>query len=779
MMRFYINWIIRYRKIMLGILMLVTAAFITQLGNLEVIFDAASALPQNHPYVVVTNRVREMFGNDNMFIIGVTSRSGTVFQSNTLAIVKRINDQIENLPEIVRSSVLSIAARKAKNIFGTEGVLDVTPMMALTPSTQEGLDKISKKIRATPLYTNILISADEKTLFITANFKNSPKGFRIIVDNIKKIIDQEKDSSVDIYLGGEPVFVAAVEEFSMRMGPLFLLALLIIGLIHYEAFRTMQALALPLVTALLAVIWSLGMMGIMGIPVDPFNATTPILILAIAAGHAVQILKRYYEEYNRIKTLHPNMQSTEASHLAITRSVEKVGPVMIAAGIVAAASFFSLMVFEIKVIKAFGIFTGLGILFTLFLEMSFIPAIRAMLKPPALKESTREKQINTWDRVAQAAARLSLFKRKRVYWITFILSVGFLIAALRLHVDGANRKLFYGNIEILQSYDKLNAHSGGTHVLYGLLEGDHVDAIKNPKTLDAMTKIQSFIETQPKIGKTISIADFVKRLNFSMNGNDKKFDRIPDTPEAVGQYLFLYSTIGDPDDFNSYVDNNYQNALITIFLKDNHTDFVRDLIDKTTVFAKGVLGSDIKFSMGGGASSAVALSDVIVHEKILNILQIIIVVFIACSILFRSIVAGLLIIVPLIMTVLGNLGLMGILGIPLQVATAVVSAMGVGIGADYAIYLTYRMREELRGGGDETEAVQRAFGSSGKAILFVSSAVAGGYSVLMLSYGFNIHLWLGLLICTAMIFSGASSLTLFPSLILSFRPKFIFGNTKK
>ncbi len=196
-------------------------------------------------------------------------------------------------------------------------------------------------------------------------------------------------------------------------------------------------------------------------------------------------------------------------------------------------------------------------------------------------------------------------------------------------------------------------------------------------------------------------------------------------------------------------------------------------------FAKNIAGPTLKFSMGGTGASPVALSDVIIHEKILNILQIALMVFLATSLLFRSFTAGLLIIIPLAMTVLGNFGIMGLFGIPLQIATAVVSAMAVGIGADYAIYMTYRLREEFRKGGDEAEAVRTCFASAGKAVLFVSSAIAGGYSVMMLSYGFNVHLWLGLLICTAMIISAVSSLTLFPSLILSIRPKFIFGQKKK
>ena len=118
-----------------------------------------------------------------------------------------------------------------------------------------------------------------------------------------------------------------------------------IGLIHYHAFRTLQALFLPLADgAARPCVWAVGLMGLLGVSLDPFNTTTPILILAVAAGHAVQVLKRFYEEYERAGDVHD----------AIVASLARVGPVMFAAGIVAALSFCSLVTFQTATIRTFG-----------------------------------------------------------------------------------------------------------------------------------------------------------------------------------------------------------------------------------------------------------------------------------------------------------------------------------------------------------------------------------------------------------------------------------------
>src|SRR5204862_6906567 len=117
---------------------------------------------------------------------------------------------------------------------------------------------------------------------------------------------------------------AHVETLSQRMAVLFPLAVLLVGLFIFVSFRTLYVLFLPLVTALLATSWAVGVMGLVHVPMDAFNATTPILILAIAAGHAVQLLKRYYEDYERL-SLRGALTPRQASNEAIVVSMVRVG----------------------------------------------------------------------------------------------------------------------------------------------------------------------------------------------------------------------------------------------------------------------------------------------------------------------------------------------------------------------------------------------------------------------------------------------------------------------
>ncbi len=237
------------------------------------------------------------------------------------------------------------------------------------------------------------------------------------------------------------------------------------------------------------------------------------------------------------------------------------------------------------------------------------------------------------------------------------------------------------------------------------------------------------------MGKTVSLVDFLKRMNQSMHEDKREFYTLPESQELVAQYLLLYSNSGEPGDFDSYVDNDYQRATVQAFMRTDSSAYIDDLAKRTRAFAASVFPAGVKVDIGGGSTGGVALNEVMIREKVLNIAQIMLAVFLVSSLVFRSLVAGLLILVPLLAAVLVNFGIMGLLGIPLQIATALVSAMAVGIGADYGIYMSYRIREELRENESENETIEKAFKSAGKAALFVSSAVAGGFGVLMLSWG--------------------------------------------
>ena len=776
-MRRWVKGVLRYRLLVIVLALLVSGVLGFQIRNLRVIVDPNATLPQQHPYVAATREAERVFRLKHQVLIGITAREGDVFTPQVLGKVQRITAALTDLPGVEKGSVLSLA-RRARNITGTEDGLDVLPFMDTIPQTKPEIAAVRQALRNNPVYFDAIVSRNGRTAAILADFNTDPAGFQGIVDKVTPIVERERDASVDIAIGGRPVYLGQLERYSQRAELLFPIAVLVVGLIHYEAFRTLQGLILPLVTALLAVIWGLGLMGMVKAPMDAFNVTTPILIFAVAAGHAVQILKRYYEEYHRLSrsgTASPSATSQQA----VVESLTRVGPVMLAAGIVAGLGFLSLVVFEVQTIRTFGVFTALGIFSALILELTFIPALRSILPPPGQRESRRESEHRLWDRIMDTVAGCVLGRGRRwIYACVVVMVVIWSAAAMRVTVDTPLRSYFFENLPFQRDDRALNARLGGTNRLYILVDGAEEGAIKDPQVLSAMEETQRFLESQPHVGKTLSLADFIRRMNRAMHGDEPAYDRIPESRELVAQYLLAYSLSGDLEDLDSYVDDRYRSANILVLLKTDSTAYTQELIGELRAVLPGKFPAQIKIAFGGDLAETAALTETIVREKLLNILQISAVILIVTSLVFRSLIAGMLVLVPLGLAVLANFGLMGLLGIRLNIATSVISAMAVGLGADYAIYLVYRLREELDRNPDEAMAFRAALTTAGKASMFVASAVAGGYALLALSWGFNIHIWFAILISSAMLVSCLGAVTLLPSLILTFRPRFIFRRAR-
>ncbi|WP_434771924.1 outer membrane lipoprotein-sorting protein [Pseudomonas entomophila] len=770
----YAHFIIRYRVWVISLVLLITAVLGTFGAGLKVVIDPATLAPQGHPLIQATNHVEKVFGSKYLMIIGITPTQGDIYQPAVLQAVTDITRELDATPGVVRSTLLSLASRQAKGIKGTDEGFEAR---ALLDESGEPVDyeTLKQALKDNPVYQNAVVSNDGRTAAILVELKERSDGFTHMVEPIHKVVDAHASEAYTISYGGNPVYLEKTEQFANRINILFPIALVIIGLLHFEAFRTKQGLILPLVTALMAVMWGTGFMGVLGQSMDIFNSPTPILILAVAAGHAVQLLKRYYEEYARLR-LDGTLSPEQANRMAVIHSMVGVGPVMLIAGSIAAIGFFSLLVFDIATIRAFGIFTGIGILSAMLLEMTFIPAIRSVLKPPNEKALRTENTLRIWDRIPALAARWVICRPRRtaMFVVYGIATAGLVYAMQYVVIDNASKNFFSTDLDIQKDDAFLNQQLGGTNSLYVMVEGQQADAMKQPAVLDAMAALQRYAETQPEVGKTLSIVDYLSRMNQAMNSDDKAFDRLPSEENLVSQYLLLYSMSGEPGDFDSYVDYNYQRAKITLLLKTGNNAVVKTLLDKLQAQANATFPADVKVTFGGDVAQTVALTETLVNGKLRNIVQVGLAIFLISALVFRSAFAGLIVLTPLALSVVAVFGVMGLFGIPLNIPNSLISAMAVGIGADYAIYMLYRLREQVRAGEDAATAVRNTLATAGKASLFVATAVAGGYGVLALSIGYNVHLWLSMFIVIAMLVSVCASLTLVPALALAFRPGFIF-----
>ncbi len=764
----YSRWVIRHRWAVLIGVVLTTLLLARAATRLHVEIDPDRQLPQDHPFIQTLNDVHRLFGDKNLVVIGLFPHDGNVFTPAFLKKLAEVTDRIRRLPGANAALVQSLAAPQVKDIRGTADGMDVERVMETPPDDQAGADEVRRRAFATDAYVGTLVAADGSAAAVQASFELTPEtpGYRNLHKAVLAALDASADGTFDYRLSGPVVFLSQLSAYAGRMVYYFPLALLVIGIVHYEAFRTLQALFLPLLTALLSVLWAIGLMGLLGVPLDPFNTTTPILILAVAAGHAVQILKRFYEEYDR----------TGEVESAIAESLARVGPVMLAAGTIAALSFCSLATFRTATIRTFGLFTGFGILSALVIELTIIPAVRAMLPAPKRREREREAAAHPWlDAFLRGSARIARGRgRRAVIAGALLLVAACALLAGRIRIDMSHKREFRAGEPVRVDDAAINAKLAGTNTLIVLVEGKGEGSLEEPAVMRAIDRLERRLEAEPGVGKALSYVDFIRKMHLAMNEDRPDAGELPGTRALTAQYLFLYSLSGGAEDFDTLIDPSHRAAKVRLLVHEDSTRYGQALIEtaREQVAKTFPPGYSVRFT--GSLASSAAAAEVMVHGKLRNILQIALITLAIASLLLRSLLGGFLVAMPLALTVAVNFGVMGLLGIPLDTVTSAISAMAVGIGADYAIYLLFRVREELAHGGTLEDALGRALMTSGKAVLFVSSAIAFGYATLCLS-GFAFHVQLGSLVALAMVVSSASALVLLPAVIVRFRPGFLWG----
>jgi predicted RND superfamily exporter protein len=763
----YVDWVVRHRIFVVVAMLLVTGFWASQLPALRVEIDPDANLPQDHPYIQALKTLEQTFGEKNLVVIGLFPKGGTIYTPQFLAKLETITRRVGEVPGLIRSTYLSVPAPLVKAIEGDGDTLLVRQMMEGPARTPEAVAEVRRRLHVNPFYVGTVVARDDSAAAIIANFKLSPEmpGYPAIQERLSAIVAEENDGTFDAYFGGTVALNAGLARITERTVVLFPIALLIIALLHYEAFRTVQGMILPVLTAILAVVWSLGLMGFLRIPLDPFNTTTPILILAVAAGHAVQILKRYYEEFERLRD----------AHVAIRVAVARFGPVMLTAGTIAALSFFSLTAFRTAVIRNFGLLAGFGIIATLLIELTLIPALRAILPAPRRDEIAREARSGRLLSRALGYLTTVVATRPRiVIGISAIVVAVAVFGASRIHVDTTFKRQFPRNHPVRIADDMIGRTFSGTNTLVFLVEGPREGALHDPASLEAIARLQRFVETDADVGKTLSIVDYLSELHRALGGTHEPGVTVPPTAELVAQYLFLYSMSGGPEDLNSQIDLDHRRAAIRVFLRNDSTASGEHLLTRVREYVATHFPPDYKIEYSGTIASSAALTEAMVHGKVMNMAQIGCIIVVVSGLVLRSLIGGLLVATPLVVAVLLNFGVMGFAGIPLDVITSPIAAMAVGIGSDYAVYFLFRFREELATSRTPALALASTMQSSGKAIVYVSSAIAGGYLVLCIS-GFVFHIELGVLVALAMVVSSLAAITLLPALALTLRPRFLFS----
>lgn len=753
-LRAYAEHIVRHPWRVLILSLLATAAVASGMSRLRVNLDLEQQLPADHPYVVVDRIVRKQFGGRNFVAIALVPKSGSVWRPDVLRVVYDLTLDLLNTPGVIRQNVASLSSPYVRVPRDHGGTLTADYLMKEPPADAAAVAAVRDLYEQEPLFKGTVVSKDERAALVLGDFyENAADEVSVAMETL---VAKYRSPDIDMALAGEPIYRHFEGVIVQRQRYYFLGTVAAVLVALWLAFGQLQGVILPATTALLSTAVAMGFMGYAGIPMNAWTASVPLMVVSVAAGHSAQMLKRYYEEYARCQD----------RGAAVVESTTRIGVVMMAAGGTAGSGFAALALLGIPTLAQFGLGVACGIFAAVILEMSFMLALRAVW--PTGKAATGEGPLSGWlgYLLRPLAAAVSATPGRAVLGF-LVIAAAAILGYPRLTSDIDAKTYWSENTRIGHDLRIFERHFPGTTTLTILLDGPP-GSMQSPEAIAVMTGLQQAMAEDPEVGRTSSVADFVRRT-YEVFAPEEAAKGLPLERELIAQLFML----ADSPAFERYVDRGHSQAVVLGFLDRDDTALTRRVMARLEEYVRRNPSPNIRVSLAGGVGPTVlALNEHTVRGKVLNIAVVFAVIFTIASVLLRTPVGGAYVTAPLAMALIVNLGLFSWSGVAFDMTGASIAAIGVSIGADYAIYVLYRLREEYRRQASIDEALRVMMETTGRAVLFVALAISAGFAVYLISDFYAFHV-LGVFVPLTMLTSSLTALTLLPALVLLLRPRFI------
>ena len=755
----YLDVVLKYPRILITSVLLCTLLFAWQVPDIEVDTNIKNMIPKDFPIIQSLDRLEDILGGSEIIVVAVESEN--LWSTATLEKFAGLQEALEDFDEAQK--VLSIYT--AKEFEPTEDGFEVVDMLQEYPESEKAVEDLKKRIRDNDLVYEMLVSKDFKKLaFIVQLMKTSEVDDDKFRKKITTLIDGFRGPE-KLYISGLPVTRAQIQvdmqtdlKRFMPYGILLMIVLLALS------FRSWIGVFLPLIVVIISIVWTFGLLSILGIRFSFITMLIPVMLIAIANDYGIHIITHYFHESREGKG-----RSKEQN---IRSVMSKLGAPIFLAGITTVIGFMSLLSHVMVDAKKIGLLASFGILVAFILSLTLLPAVLSLLqKPKVIQKQDYDRFLtgflNKWTTFFTAYPKLFL-----LLILVLLVIVGWKIPDVVVDTD-PNHYYEEGNPFRIQN-EVISEVFGGSTQLSVLVEGD----IKDPRILNAMLELSRYLEEKPSISEVVSIADQIARMNEAFHGGNRAYRVIPENRDLVAQFLLLYSMTGDASDLERFVDYDYKHAQILVRINSVSSTDVNNLLTEIDDYLEENQDRTVFTSVTGFGAILGALVDILVKGQIISLLISIFLVFVVTAIVFRSVQGGVFAILPLSMAIILVFGLMGYLKIELSAATVMLSSIMIGVGIDYTIHFLWHLREALGETTDIAIALDQTMKVSGKGIVFNAFSVIIGFSVLLVSTFLPIEFF-GFLIVFSIGMCLFGALAVLPAIVVLLKPKFLFKNQPK
>jgi predicted RND superfamily exporter protein len=777
--RRYFSFVANHPKTLILLSVILMAAMLQFLPQLTKDTRGDAFMAPDNPALLYRDKVKQQFGLADPFVIAVVHQQANgIYQPQVLQLVDRLTQAASLVDNIDPERIMSLATEN--NIEGSADSMAVTGFFDPLPQTPTEAERLQQAIADFPLYQGKLVSRDGQATLIVIEMLDDTLAEQTYWD-LQAVIDAEPTlDGVKLHLAGEGAVAgflgSYVDADASRLNPM---AGLIITLIIAFAFRRLAPALLANVIIAASVLMTLGIMAGSGTPFYVITNALPVILIGISVADAIHIFSQYYE----LQTRHPEQSRKQ---LVIEAMVEMWRPITLTT-LTTMAGFLGLYFASyMPPFKMMGVFTALGVAVAWLYSMVFLPAALAWMQPKVSPRFVQLQQAGNADlfaRMMSVLGKLSLRHAGALVSIGAVLGVLGAYSASQLPVDEDRIKTFHPSEPIYQADRAINRHLDGTNNLDIVIETPNPEDLFEPHNLRKIEALQHYALTLPHVNNATSIVDYLKQMNRVLNEGHSTAYTLPDSKQSVAQYFLLYSASSDPTDFEEEVDYDYRMANVRLLLDSAAFSHTQPVVEALQAYIdREFQGDEIKATLSGRVTVNYHWIKDIGASHFYSLGIALLLVWVVSALLFRSIFAGVLALIPVVSAILLIYSVMGLLGITLGIGTSMFASVAIGLGVDFAIHTLDRIRHQFGQYRDQHQRIDAAeidrqigaiFPTTGRALLFNFLAIACGFGVLISSQVVPLTNF-GTIVALAVTTSFVASMTLLPALIKLLRPGFIF-----
>jgi uncharacterized protein len=771
-----------YRPAVIGLFVLATILMGWSASNLRIDAGFAKLLPLRHSYMATFLEHQQEFGGANRVLVAVMARDGNMFTPEFFEVLRKVTDEVFFLPGVDRGRVQSLFT---PNVRYTEVVEDGIAAGNVIPDdfapTPEGLDQVRRNILKAGIVGR-LVANDFSGAIVTAELMEFDPNtgdrldFIAVAGEIEARVRQQFDaayaaespvdiivekSPVDIHVIGFSKVVGDIAEGARRVVLFMLVTFVITGLLVYVYAQSHRLSVLVLSCAVIAVVWQLGTITLLGFGMDPMSILVPFLIFAIAVSHGVQMVSANGSE------IFGGAEAATAARNSFRR-------LLLPGGIALATDtigFFAILFIQIQVIQEIAIAASIGVAAIILTNLVLLPVVLSYFRfddryRERLHRRARHME-HLWSRFSAVTARGPA---------TVIVTVAALLAVLGLwKASQVQIGDMHRGVPELRADSRYNRDtevitskfSIGVDILNVISETKPEGCVDH----EVMTTIDEFswrMANLPGVQSTIDLPNVAKVLNAGWNEGSPKWRVLSRNQSVLTQSVTYVPTA------TGLLNSDCSVMPVMIFTRDHKAETIEHIVAEVKRFEAGHGNEEVSFKLATGNVGVMAATNEAVAAAQWPIMGCVFgAVILLCLISFRSLRGTLCILLPLCLVSILSYALMALLEIGLKVSTLPVAALGVGVGVDYGIYLYSRFRSFYRSGDEMRHAYFQTLEVTGNGVLFTGITLAIGVSTWMFS-PLKFQADMGLLLAFLFLMNMIGALVLLPALA-----HFLLGGRKR